>query len=421
MRHWQCVVVTALVLGATTAIHDRTEATTTSEDVGNRLTDEEAAGGWRLLFDGTTLDGWTASGSRDAWGVRDGEIVVVDPGKGGWLRTTRMYRDFELRLDFVVPENGNSGVGLRGSSVGDPAFTGLEIQILDTHGQEPDLTNCGAVYDAIAPDAMAVRPPGEWNHYRIRLVGNRLDAWLNDVRIHEDETLDGRGFVHTPDRPSPLRDRVPTGFVSLQDHGDAVRFRNLAILDLSPDPDPGDFEPITPSGDLADWITTGGGSWTLEGGDVVGRDGPGHLFSRRAWSDLELRAFVRVNANGNGGVYFRTRPRSDDPDGWPVGYEAQVDQHDPSNFTGAVYGRAPAEALVTRDDAWFDLRIRAEGTRVRTWVNGLPMVDASLEEFSDGHVALQTHHPGNEIRFRDVQVRASSVPAASALDSEEAR
>ncbi|MEM8758402.1 MAG: DUF1080 domain-containing protein, partial [Planctomycetota bacterium] len=66
------------------------------------------------LFDGKTLDGWTAmfGGSIEAWAVEDGEIRVVNAGRGGWLRTERMYRDFELELQFIIPAGGNSGIGL---------------------------------------------------------------------------------------------------------------------------------------------------------------------------------------------------------------------------------------------------------------------------------------------------------------------
>ena len=111
-------------------------------------------GEWESLFNGRNLDGWTSTGAADAWGVQNGQIVTLQPGTGGWLRTNRMFRDFEMVIDFYMPEGGNSGLGLRGSSNGDPAFTGFEIQMLDTHGEEPGLRNCGAVYEAIPPRAM---------------------------------------------------------------------------------------------------------------------------------------------------------------------------------------------------------------------------------------------------------------------------
>jgi type 1 glutamine amidotransferase len=370
------------------------------------------------LFDGVSLKGWTATGNAAAWSVRDGQIVVEpEAGGGGWLRTTRQYRDFELLVEFLVPPGGNSGIGLRCASTGDPAFTGFELQILDSAGQEPSVSNCGAVYAAIPAARMAVRPAGEWNACRILLVGDTLNAWLNGEAIHADQKLDGRGFIHTPDRPSPLRDRLPTGFIALQDHGHAVRFRNILIRDLSPDPDPGDFEPIFNGRDLAGWEPRGGGAWSVEDGVLVGRDGPGHLFSTAVYTDLEIRAFVKVAPRGNSGIYFRAVPRPESPDSWPLGYEAQVDHHDPRNFTGCIYDRAwpTATAPVSRDDAWFDYRVRAVGNRLQTWVNGRPMVDADLNAFQRGRIALQTHHPGNTVMYRDLHVRDFSrawAPAA---------
>jgi hypothetical protein len=368
-----------------------------------------------LLFDGKSLDGWTTSGSKEAWRVADGSIVTGGGGDGWWLRTTRQYRDFELKLDFQIPKDGNSGVGLRSSTGGDPAFTGMEVQILDTAGQQPGLTNCGAVYDAIAPKAMAVKPPGEWNTYTIRLVGDTIDATLNGVVIHAGEKLDNRGYIHTPDKVSPLRDRLPTGYIALQEHGNPAHFRNIKIHNLSPDPDPGDFKPLFNGKDLAGWNSNGMANWSVDDGAIVGHDGPGHLFTDRTFKNFELRAQVRVNANGNGGLYFRAKPKEPTTtavfDPWPLGYEAQVDQHDPKNFTGCIYDRAwpAAKAPITRDEAWFDYRVRADGDHIQTWINGQPMTDAHLSEFAEGHIALQSHHPGNVIMWKDIEVRDVST------------
>ena len=64
---------------------------------------------------------------------------------------------------------------------------------------------------------------------------------------------------------------------------------------------------------------------------------------------------------------------------------------------------------ITRDNAWFDYRIRAVGNQVQTWINGVEMVQATLDAFPAGHFALQTHHKGNEIMYRDIQVRDIST------------
>lgn len=383
---------------------------------GTEDTSARAGGGWVDLFNGRDLDGWTVTGGRtDAWTVRDGQIVTAKPGEGWWLRTDRMYRDFELELDFWMPEGGNSGLGLRGTSHGDPAFSGFEVQILDTHGQAPDVHNCGAVYEAIVPEAMAVKPAGEWNTYRVKLIGDTLDVWLNGVHIHKGQKLDGRGYYRQPENTLPLNTRATTGYIALQDHGHPFRYRNIRIKDLSPDPEPAGMRPLiagdddqTPEG----WFAEDGAVWTVVDGTIIGRDGPGHLFTDEEFTDFEMRTLVRVNERGNSGIYFRCRPNPDPNNPWPAGYgyEAQVDQHDPKNYTGCLYNTAWPESgpgldgPITRDGAWFDYRIRAEGDHIRTWINGVPFVDTRLDEFKSGRFALQGHHPGNVIEFKDFRV-----------------
>lgn len=362
---------------------------------------------WQNLFNGNDLQGWVATGNPDAWTVKDNEIQLAKPGSGGWLRTDRTFRDFILELDFWLPENGNSGVGLRGSSHGDPAFTGFEIQILDTHNQQPDLRNCGAIYEAVAPSTMAVKPANNWNTYRIQLVGDTLNVWLNGTQIHKDTKLDDRGFFRSETSPLPLNTRATTGYIALQDHGQNFRYKNIRIQDLSSDPEPRGFVHLI-NDNLDNWHAEDATNWSIESArTLTGKDGPGHLFSKTRVQDFELRSLVRVNTRGNSGIYFRVRPNPQPGNPWPIGYEAQIDQHDPKNFTGSIYDKAwPANVSspITKDNAWFDYRIRVEGNRIRTWINGTPMVDTNLDEFDLGVIALQGHHPGNVIEFRDLRV-----------------
>lgn len=365
---------------------------------------------WQPLFDGRSLDGWVQGGEPDAWAAEDGQIIVAKPGKGWWLRTSRMFRDFDLELEFLLTTGANSGIGLRGSSVGDPAFTGMEVQVYDSDERDSGVSSCGAIYNAIAPSEQAVRPAGEWNFCRILLVGDTLNVWLNGTQIHKDQKLDGRGFFREPEQKLPLQDRLTTGYVALQDHGDAVQYRNIRIRDLSPDPEPKEgYEPLFNSRDLTGWHATGLTRWLVEEGTLVGRDGPGHLFTDLTFADFELRTLVKVNPFGNSGIYFRAHPNAQNRESWPEGYEAQIDNHDGKNFTGVVYDRAwptATDRAMTRDGAWFDYRIRAEGGHIQTWVNGQAMVDAELGAFDRGHIALQGHHPGNVIMYRDIRVRA---------------
>lgn len=359
-------------------------------------------------------------GTIEAWAFDGDEIRIDKPGRGGWLRTRKMYRDFELWFDFIIPEGGNSGVGLRCTSVGDPAFTGFEVQILDSFGEEPDVHHAGAVYNAIAPATQAIRPAGEWNTYHITLVGDTLNVWLNGEHVQQDQPIDGRGFFRQPDQKLPLNERATTGYIAFQDHGEGgLRLRNIRVEDLSPDPDPGDYEMAFPGEGIEGWTPWGGGRFFFDQGTFVAADGPGHLYSDKTHTDIEFHALVRVARpdetgalrTGNGGIYFRTYPNKSNPDTWPTdhGYEAQIDNHDPgnTNYTGCIYNKAAAQTgkPITRDGAWFDYRIRAVGDRIQTFINGVPMVDATLTEVDEGKIAFQTHHPGNRVEFRDVRWR----------------
>lgn len=361
---------------------------------------------WSELFNGQDLTGWKCEGDLDAWGVVDGELVTLKPGQGWWLRTDKMYRDFELMLDFWMPEGGNSGVGIRGTSNGDPAFSGFEVQILDTFGQEPADHTCGSVYTAITASKMAVKSAGQWNTYHIKVIGDTVDVILNGIHIIDDESLDERGYFRSAENPLPLDARATTGYISLQDHGHSFRYRNIKIKDLSVDPEPDGMISLIDQ-NLDNWFAEDQAVWTNEGGSLFGRKGPGHLFTKASYTNFEMRALVKVNDHGNSGMYFRVKPNPDANNPWPIGYEAQVDNHDPKNFTGAVYDKAWPEDVdkpITRDDAWFDYRVRVEGEHVRTWINGRLMVDAQLGEFDSGHLALQGHHDGNVIEYRDIRI-----------------
>ena len=86
---------------------------------------------WKPLFNGKDLSGWKViGGSPTAWKVEDG-LLYCGGGGGSWLATTDEYANFELELEFRLPEGGNSGVFLRTPEVSEPSSKGMEIQILD--------------------------------------------------------------------------------------------------------------------------------------------------------------------------------------------------------------------------------------------------------------------------------------------------
>ena len=214
----------------------------------NTLTPEEKAAGWRLLFNGTSLEGWRGykkPAPPDHWKVADGAITVT--GRKGDLITTEQFKDFELSLEWKLGKpGGNSGLMFRVVEEGDEAhFTGPEVQIIDAPVPSDPvkaLTANGSNYALHAPARDVARPLGQWNQLRVLVKGAHVEHWLNGEKLLEYELwspdwearMKASKFVKMPGYG-----RAKAGHIALQEHGDPVAFRNIKIRELnSPFPTP---------------------------------------------------------------------------------------------------------------------------------------------------------------------------------------
>ena len=184
-----------------------------------QLSQEEQNEGFVLLFNGEDLDGWTVVGEDDnAWSVQNGMMVCNGAGRG-WIRPVETYTDFVLRLDYRIYEEGNSGIFIRTSEEGRPAFQGMEIQLLDGHeGIGPEKEN-GAIYDSVGPSQDVTNPAGEWNAIEVSCEGAVVRVVLNGTEIVNCDTS-----TH-PD----LKDRMKSGLIGLQNHRTPIDFRIVRI------------------------------------------------------------------------------------------------------------------------------------------------------------------------------------------------
>ena len=191
------------------------------------ISQEEREEGFVPLFNGVDLDDWRVIGA-DSWSVSNGIIVCIGEGSG-WIRPKKEYEDFVLRLEYKISQQGNSGIFIRTSEKGRPAFEGMEIQILDDCGKEPTKKSTGAIYAAVAPDKNMSRPAGEWNQMEITCEGRQVRIWMNGERI-ADVNLDEHPEELKNEKPStPLKNRLPKGYIGLQNHRSRVSFRNIRI------------------------------------------------------------------------------------------------------------------------------------------------------------------------------------------------
>jgi hypothetical protein len=152
------------------------------------------------LFNGKDLSGWQIFGS-EKWYVQDGLLVCESgPEKGyGYLATEAHYNDFDLQLEFRPEADGNSGVFFRSTITG-TRISGWQAEVA------PPGHHTGGIYESygrgwlIKPEAGldSILAMGEWNTLRLRVVGKRVETWLNGVQmiVLDDDTLGkGRGSI----------------------------------------------------------------------------------------------------------------------------------------------------------------------------------------------------------------------------------
>jgi cytochrome c len=209
----------------------------TSAAEPNTLTSAEAAAGWKLLFDGKTLDGWrgfATDGTPTNWKVENGALVWV--ARGGDLVTKEMFGDFELSLEWKVAKGANSGIIYR-SGLGEkaPWHTGPEYQILDNiDGADNKIEShrAGSLYDLIAAGPDVTKPVGEWNLAKVVVKGWRVEHWLNGKKLLEADLASPEGkamIAGSKFKPQAKFATLTEGHIVLQDHGDVVYYRSVKV------------------------------------------------------------------------------------------------------------------------------------------------------------------------------------------------
>lgn len=225
----------------------------------NTLTAEEQAADWRLLWDGKTTTGWRSAKAENfptkGWEIKDGVLSVLATGgaesaAGGDIITRERFSQFELVLDFKITPGANSGIKYfcqpnldpitgTGAKTTTGSAIGLEYQILDD-ARHPDAKagrngnrTIASLYDLMtAAASKQPNPVGEWNTARLLVQGNHIEHWLNGQKVlaYERGTPAFREIVaQSKYKTIPGFGEWADGHILLQDHGDAVSFRNIKL------------------------------------------------------------------------------------------------------------------------------------------------------------------------------------------------
>jgi hypothetical protein len=197
--------------------------------------------GFTALFNGMDLTGWkglvadpvkrakmspqqlaAAQAAADAkmrasWSVVDG--VLTFDGKGDSIATLKDYGDFEMLVDWKIGPEGDSGIYLRGSP---------QVQIWDPSSKAAAGVGSGGLFNnkinPSQPIMVADNPIGQWNTFRIKMVGDKVTVWLNDKLVVDNVTMENYW-----ERDKPI---YPTGQIELQNHSHPLWFKNIYIRNL---------------------------------------------------------------------------------------------------------------------------------------------------------------------------------------------
>ncbi len=167
------------------------------------------------LFNGKDLSGWEPDHPEsNHWVAKDG--VLLNESHGANLRSTRKFDDFKLHIEFNCPDDGNSGVYLRGR---------YEVQIEYVPvGREDAFHGMGAVYGMVAPKVELPRKPGEWESFDITLVGRRVT-----IRRNGTLTIDNQEIAGITGGALDSNEGEPGPFYLQGDHTGGMMFRNITI------------------------------------------------------------------------------------------------------------------------------------------------------------------------------------------------
>jgi hypothetical protein len=209
-------------------------------------TTDTTSSGWTNLFDGTTTTGWHSYGKTIAdatWKVVDGALMCDTTVKHGHdLVSDAGYDNFDLKLEWKIAKNGNSGILFYvqedTAKYKETYESGPEMQVLDNDGH-PDgkilKHRAGDLYDLIKSSSEPVKPVGEWNQAEIITNKGKLELKLNGVSVVSTTLWDDgwkKLVAGSKFKSMPNWGTFTSGHIALQDHGNTVWYRNIQIKKL---------------------------------------------------------------------------------------------------------------------------------------------------------------------------------------------
>jgi hypothetical protein len=394
--------------------------------IGNYAWGVEPPKGFTTIFNGKDLSGWHAmphydpyklkslqagekakllekwtTNAKKHWTVEKEELI--NDGNGEYLTTDKEYQDFELLIDYQTVAKADSGIYLRNTpqvQIWDFTEEGGKWKLGADKGSG-GLWNNNVGAPGKDPLVLADKPFGEWNHFRILQVGERVTVYLNDKLV-----VDHAPLANFWNKKIPLKKK---GSIQLQTHGGEIRWRNIFLREIPSEEanqilakqNNKGFESIFNGKDLTGWRGAVDDYEVKNGSIVCKPKRGGNLFTKEEYADFVARVEYKLPPGGNNGLAIRY-PGKGQPSTEAM-CEIQIldddaEQYsklDPRQFNGSVYGMIPAHRGYLRPTGeWNFMEVLVKGSTIQVELNGTKILDGDVSkvtEFKDNQP-----HPGKD-------------------------
>lgn len=340
---------------------------------------------------------------RKDWKVQNGVLVFEGQGYNN-LVSQKMYEDFEMLVDWRMEPNGDGGVYLRGSP---------QVQTWDTSRvKDGAQVGSGGLYNnqvnRSTPLKIADNPIGEWNTFRIKMVGDKVTVFLNGVLVTDNVVLENYW-----DRNIPIFDREA---IELQAHGTRLEFRDVYVKELprakpyevSMQEKKDGFVPLFNGTNLDGWIGNKTNYYAQQGmiiSDPSQQAAKGtnrNIYTEKEYSNFIMRFEFQLTPGANNGLGIRTPIEGDAA---YAGMELQILDNEaeiykdlkPYQYHGSVYGVIPAlRGYLKPTGEWNEQEVKAIGNHIIVTLNGKIILDGDIAQASKNNTETADHkqHPG---------------------------
>jgi hypothetical protein len=387
----------------------------------------EPPAGFTPLFNGKDLSGWRGGDTfdhrkllempedqraakiaewtktmREHWRAEGDEFV--NDGKGAYATTEKDYGDFELLVEYKTVPLADSGIYLRGVP---------QVQIWD-HTNPKEFKNgaekgSGGLWNNSPgapgkdPLVLADKPFGEWNKFRIVMIGSRVSVWLNDKQVVDQAILE-----NYYDRKTAVPARGP---IELQTHGGEIRWRNIFIREIGAaeanrllgSRDDATFKSIWNGKNFEGWAGPVENYEVADGAIRCKAGKGGTIYAKEEVSDFAARVEFQLPPGGNNGLAIRYPGEGDTA--YNGMCELQVLDNDDPKYTtidprqahGSAYGMVAAQRGYLRPvGEWNFEEVTVKGSTIKVELNGTVILDTDLAKVDPATFMANHPHPGKD-------------------------